>query len=410
MENRHAENIVAYQRGFIQRIIDRCGPRLPGSEEEKRAAGIIADEFMAVTGNVEVEEFTYAAKACIGAIPAIGAGLMAAGVVFFWFPLVSFMITAALLAFSVPQIILYREWFDALFPKSTSRNVYSIIDPPGGARYVRATLVLSGHLDSSWHCPHFAEKSHRARFKLNYGVISAILLLILSIARYCGTDFLGLIPWSMWWTMPVVPLLFPGFYFLFRYLVYSKDTASPGAMDDLSGIAIGLSLARVYRSHRKKRPRNIRIILAAFGAEEAGLRGSRAFIRRHQDDLIAGDVWVLNVDGVADKDDFLCMDGEAWQMVRYDREFVDMVEMVMKDMGLHYYRWTLDAGGTDSAEFVKAGMTKAITVAAQNRTPRSNYHTRYDTLDRIDPEAMKLMNDLCMRVVERIDAKAAGNP
>jgi len=180
-------------------------------------------------------------------------------------------------------------------------------------------------------------------------------------------------------------------------------------MDDLSGIATILGLAKIYRSQRKKRPRNIRILLTAFGAEEAGLRGSRGFIRRHRDDILAGDVWVLNVDGVADRDDFICMEGEAWQMVRYDREYVDMVEGIMKEMGLRYSRWTMDAGGTDGAEFVKAGMTRAITVSAQDRTPGSNYHTRYDTLDRMDPEAMRLMNDLCMRIVARIDAKAAGN-
>ncbi len=409
MENRHAENSVAYQRGFIQRIIDRCGPRLPGSEEEQKAARMIADEFMAVTGNAAVEDFTYAAKACIGAIPAVGAGLMAAGAVFFWHPLASMVMVAALLLFAIVQVILYREWFDAFFPKSTSRNVYSVVDPPGGAKYVRATLVLSGHMDSSWHCPHFAERSHLARFKLSSGVISAFLLLFLSAARYLGADFLGVIPWSMWWTMLIVPFLFPGFYFLFRYLIYDKTAASPGAMDDLSGIATILGLARMYRAYRKKRPRNIRVLLVAFGAEEAGLKGSRAFIRRHRGDLLAGDVWVLNVDGVADADDFLCMDGEAWQMVRYDRGYVDMVERIMKDMGLHYHRWTLDAGGTDSAEFVKAGISRAITVAAQNRTPRSNYHTCYDTLDHVDPKAMSLMNDLCMRIVEQIDAKAAGN-
>ena len=335
---------------------------------------------------------------------------MIGGLFFFWFPLVTLILTAALLIFAVPQIILYREWFDPFFPKSTSRNVYSIIDPPGGAKYVRATLVLSAHIDSSWHCPPFAEKSHLARYKLNYGVISAIMLLLLSAARLGGTAFLGLLPWSMWWTMLVVPLLYPGFYFLFRYLVYDKAVASPGAMDDLSGIAVTLGLAKIYRAQRKKRPRNIRILLVAFGAEEAGLRGSRAFIRQHRNDLLSGNVWVLNVDGVADKDEFLCIEGEAWQMVRYDREYVKMVESLMKEMGLRYTRWIMDAGGTDGAEFAKAGITRAITVVAQDRTPRSNYHTCYDTLERLDPEAMSLMNDLCMGIIEKIDARVTVNP
>jgi hypothetical protein len=43
-----------------------------------------------------------------------------------------------------------------------------------------------------------------------------------------------------------------------------------------------------------------------------------------------------------------------------------------------------------------------------DRTSGSNYHTKYDTLDRMDPEAMRLMNKVCSRVVARIDADAGG--
>lgn len=406
MDNRIAEKNVEFQRGFIQRIIDRCGPRLPGSDEEKRAAGIIADEFMNVAGNVTVEEFTFAARSCIGAVPAVGAGLMAAGLCFFWHPLASLIMTATLLLFAVPQIILCREWFDPLFPKSTSQNVYSIIDPPGGARYVRSTLILSGHIDSSWYSPMIAEQSGRARYKLALGFISALMLLFFSAVRLLGTGYLGMLPSPMRWTMAVVPLLYPGFYYLYRYLIFDKAMASPGAMDDLSGIATVLGLVKIYRAYRGKRPRNLRIILAAFGAEESGLRGSRSFIRRHRNDILAGDVWVLNVDCAADADHFLCIEGEAWQMVRYDPAFVSMAEDAMKGADLAYRRLILDAGGTSSAEFVKAGIAKAMTVAAQDRTRRSDKYPCRDTLDRIDPRAMGLMNDLCMGIVALVDAKA----
>lgn len=371
---------------------------------------MVAEEFMSVAGNVTVEEFSFAAKACIAAIPGVGAGFMAAGALFYVHPLAAAVMTFCLLAFAIPQILLYRGWFDHFFPTSVSRNVYSVLDPPGGGKYVKATLIISGHIDSSWHCPHFAKNGHRARFKLYLGVISALLLLLFSLLRCLGADYCALFPWSMKWTMPAVPLLFIGFYFLFRYLVFDKKMASPGAMDNLSGIATALNLVKYYRSNRKTAPRNIRILLTGFGAEEAGLRGSRAFIRRHRADLLAGDTWVINIDGVADRDDFLCIEGEAFQMVRYDREYIDMVEHIMREMGLRYHRWVLDAGGTDAAEFARAGIVKSVTLAAQSRTPNSNYHTAADTLDRMDPEAMRLMNVLCARLVAEIDRIAGAGP
>ncbi len=46
---------VTSERNFIQKIIEQTGPRLPGSEEEKRGAEIVAKEYKALTGNVQVE-------------------------------------------------------------------------------------------------------------------------------------------------------------------------------------------------------------------------------------------------------------------------------------------------------------------------------------------------------------------
>src|SRR4030042_1717516 len=229
-----SDSDIRHQRDFIRRVIDRCGPRLPGSPEERRAAGIISEEFRAIAGNVTVEEFTFAAKACIGPIPGYGLGLIVAGLFFFRQPLATLILASALFAFAVIQIVLYKGWFDIFFPKSTSQNVHSVIDPPGGMKNVKATLVLSAHIGSSWHCTHFAEKSHLARYKLGFAALSPLLLITLSIIRYLDADFRGVLPWSLWWTMLIVPFLYMGFYFLFRYLVYARGVASPGAMDNMA--------------------------------------------------------------------------------------------------------------------------------------------------------------------------------
>ena len=58
---------------FLSKIIDAVGPRLPGSKEEKEAASMISSLLSEITGNeAHVEEFTFAPKASIGAIPVLG--------------------------------------------------------------------------------------------------------------------------------------------------------------------------------------------------------------------------------------------------------------------------------------------------------------------------------------------------
>ncbi len=409
---------VSVEREFIQLIIEKTGPRLPGSEEEKQGAELIAKEYEAATKQpAHVEEFRYAPKSCIAAIPGFGVMLMIVGALFYIAPFVALLLGLGVLIFGVTQIIFYFEIFDWAFPKATSRNVYTVIEPPGGAERAKATLIMSAHIDSSWCCNNYANRANLARFKLTFGVVCGIVLIIGSLLRMLGLQGAlpgvwigpwGLIPLNFDWTLFVVPFLYPGFYFLAHYMSYDKIKASPGAMDNLSGISINLHLAKHFLANPDKAPQNLRILLMTIGAEEAGLRGSRAFIKRHRNDLLKGDVWVLNVDGVADPNDFILLTGEAWQRVNYDPNYLNLIEDAMKEVGVKYKRWKLDAGGSDAAEFAKAGIVKATTLSAQDQTPRSNYHTYNDKLENMDPEAMRLMNLLCLNVIGRIDQQVAG--
>lgn len=406
---------VTSERNFIQKIIEQCGPRLPGSEEEKRGAEIVANEYKALTGNVKMEEFRFAPKACIAAIPGFGVSLMVAGVLFYLVPLAALLVGLGALVFGILQIIFYKEIFDWAFPKATSQNVYSVIEPPGGAEKAKATLVMSAHIDSSWCCWNYASRPNLARYKLTFGVVCGVVLLVGCILRMLGPPGIfpsfwitpiNLIRLSMDWTLFVVPFLYIGLYFLAHYMTYDKKKASPGAMDNLSGVTINLHLAKYFLAHPDKAPQNLRILLMSIGAEEAGLRGSRAFIKRHRNDLLKGEVWVTNVDGVGDANDFVLVTEESWQGVHYDPEYLKLIEDAMQEVGVHYKKYKLDAGGSDSAEFFKAGIQKTITLAAQDQTPKSNYHCYNDKLENMDPEAMRLMNLLCLNVIGRIDQQA----
>jgi hypothetical protein len=395
-------DLIEYQKQFIQKIITACGPRLPGSPEEKKGAEMIAEEFRSVTGNAKIDEFTLHPHAFIGWIPIAGFGLMVSAILVMFYPLAAAILNVCLFSFAIIQFIKYKQWFDFLFPKATSQNVYSVVEPPSGvAQY---TILLSGHIDSSWCWNLPIKHSERMRYKIYYGFLGGFLVIVMGIIRVCefylgeglgtGTSFK--------WMFYIIPFMFPGFYYIHRFLTWDKTKASPGAMDNLSGIAQCLSILKYFQTHPNDQPKNARLVIVGFGSEEAGLRGSRAFVKKHKNDLLKGEVWNLNIDGVSDDYSFNLMKGEAMLATNYNTDLVNIVTAVLNEFGLYRPFWKLDVGASDAVTLCQAGK-RAYTFAAQDTTPLNNYHTYMDTLDRINPEALRKMLILVLRVIEKID-------
>lgn len=69
----------------------------------------------------------------------------------------------------------------------------------------------------------------------------------------------------------------------------------PGANDNASGVAVLLELARHF--HSSKLPPNVSIRFVAFGAEESGLLGSKAYLQKHQAEL-HNCILLFNIDQV----------------------------------------------------------------------------------------------------------------
>jgi hypothetical protein len=387
---------------FISRIIEAVGPRLPGSEEERKAAEIIKDDISQVAGvPAVIEEFTCATKASIGFIPVLGYMLLfVVAPLSFIFPLITGLAVGFFLFFALVQIFKFLAWFDGIFPKSRSQNVHAIVEPRSGN--VKATIVVGAHVDSSWHSPIIYKTPRQARPRLIYGVASAAAYgLILLVRGIMAAPALMASGWD-WWNLAVIPFL-PGFYFISRYIIWDKSVASPGAMDDLAGIAITRWLAGHFREHPDLVPADYRFVYAFFGCEEAGLKGSHAFVAKHRDGLLAGDCSVIIVDGVSDFDYFHVVEGDAWLGTKYDPGLVAMADEAMTSLNIKHDVIKNPEGSTDGASFSRAGI-KVVTIAAQDPGPASNYHTKGDVPERIDKRVVVLMKKALLELVIRVGA------
>ena len=131
-----------YMYNFIEKIIEECGPRMPGSPQEAKSAEIIKEELAKTCDEVVIEPFTLHPRANLGWISiALILTLLSFGLFFliklfldsYW----SLILAAVLLLFTfIPVLLLweeflnYREFIDPLFKKGQSQNVIGRIKSP----------------------------------------------------------------------------------------------------------------------------------------------------------------------------------------------------------------------------------------------------------------------------------------
>lgn len=390
---------------FIKRIVDTYGPRLPGSDEERLAQKEIAAYMEEETGvKPTVERFRLAPRASIGAIPYLGVAGFIALILYYIHPVASLAVAVCTLIFAVVQVFLYKGWFDGIFKQEESNNTFSVIDGKGKIDH---TIIFSAHTDSSWLWQMAVKNPKTMILKTVYGIVGVIVNLVCSALRL----IIGFTSFSEYHSVPVAlciilcfaPLIFiPGLYWLCIYLSYDKKKASPGAMDNLTGVGTAIYMGRYFKENPDKLPENCRIITAALGSEEAGLKGSEAFMKAHADDKdLLIDPYFVNLDSLRDYDHFNAVKGDSWQFTKFDEDLKNMLVKAFENAGVKPNIIVNPVGGCDSTPICKRGF-KTITFAAQNPIVTDYYHTYNDTYESLNMKTLEKSIEILLDVTEQI--------
>ncbi len=163
---------------------------------------------------------------------------------------------------------------------------------------------------------------------------------------------------------------------------YDGHDISVGALDDATGAAIVIELARVLSQERSHLKHNTRFIL--FGAEEIGLYGSRAYCRDHPD-FVDQVRFMLNFDaaGRAGRQGFCLHD---WPQLE------PLFKEIIRETGLDLPLWSRVGPYSDHWPFLLRGVATATMgdpEEAARRGGRGYGHTKYDTVDKVDLRAMR---------------------
>lgn len=412
---------------LVEHIANDIGPRVPGSDEEKQLHLHMSEKLKEIGLKPRTEKFIFAPFSSIGGMPYAGWGgivtlvLLVLAFVFGNINVMAGIILhsiaclygVGLLIWIITSVLKYKTWLDWLFKQEVSHNTYAELVPEDGE--YDYTIYLTGHTDTSWTLKHSVCGKHHPAFiyiKIGIGAVSTILAIALAFAMlvlYCCCAFDSSLIYAYIYTSAILgslsPLLMAGCFMLCLYRERNPRAASPGAMDNATGVALAYETIKYFKENPDKMPKRCRIIDMSVGAEEAGLRGSLAFVRGHKDDGMLNNAYHINIDSIADKDFFEVISGDAWLCPHFDKELAEMAYDAMKESGVQKPgRMSNPVGGCDSTPFQKAGV-KSITLAAQNPIMSNYYHTLYDVPERFDSDVMLTGFESIIRIIYKIEEK-----
>ncbi|HEX2981224.1 MAG TPA: M28 family peptidase [Anaerolineaceae bacterium] len=164
----------------------------------------------------------------------------------------------------------------------------------------------------------------------------------------------------------------------------------PGAVDNLSASALTVAMGAFLSQNPTYIPEDTEIRFISFGSEEAGLRGSRRYVKRHLDELKRLDARLLNYEMVA-YPEIAITTSDRNGTLKNDPEMVKSVFAAAQRAGVPHRVQPASFGTcTDAAPFTQAGL-KALTLVPF-RFPQQLvgfYHQRTDTPDKVSIEPLE---------------------
>ncbi|MCW3992031.1 MAG: M28 family peptidase [Candidatus Bathyarchaeota archaeon] len=163
---------------------------------------------------------------------------------------------------------------------------------------------------------------------------------------------------------------------------YDGHDISQGAVDPASGAVTVLEMARVLNMVKDELKRRVRLV--CFGVEEIGLFGSYNYVVKHGDEMEALR-FMLNLDSAG-------REGKKGVILHGHPELEPFIEQSAGAMRAELPCFQRVSPYSDHWPFFLKGVPTAgggDPEALRTRTGRGYGHTRYDTVDKVEPENLR---------------------
>ena len=395
---------------LTRRLVDRFGPRPPGSDASRQCADALADEARPHADSVELQDFKVSPLAFLGWIRVlVSAYILAVGCLWLgWYGIAVMLMTAAV-GLLILQFFLYREVLDPFYPKSTGRNVLASLEPGGD---VKGELFISGHHDSARIFNFFIHQPALYSLRVNGGIGSLLLLFFVSIVMALIDGPGGSPAWSRGVAVVfTVLLVFDGPLWFFAS---KKNT--PGAGDNLASTAVAWEFLKACAEEKKagRGFEHLRITAVSWDAEEAGLRGSRAWRKSRRKDPIPHPAWNLNLECLYDPQEMFLLTTDINGSVDLSVSLAQKCSRILSektDYGAPCKPVAFLTGGTDAGETARAGVqaTTLMGMPWANDARASVYHTPKDDVESVNADAVEASLRLAEALAAELDGELAGS-
>jgi hypothetical protein len=388
----------------IQDIIERFGPRAAGSDAEKKAQEYIATLMQTITTNVVTEPFKAELTAKFGKFRYYCIGYILSLLLFFIFFPAALIVSLVNATVLVCDMMRNEGIADFLFQKQTSWNVTATLEPQ---QEVKSTLIFSGHIDSTNECTWW----YRLKKYGGHVTIFAGLLIVLLPLFYIGLFILRTLFLDEF--LDVVRIIYWSYFFfvLFSpvtliFFSFHGDMVVDGACDNLSGVILCRNIVSFFADPLNSGLsilKNTRLRFISFGAEERGLRGSKAFIAAHEEHLKAENAHLINIDSIRLPDEITILSGELMSFVAFDKPLIARVERAFQNANINFKKRWLPMGGTDAIPFQQRGIPALTIIGMNTKSLDPTYHTRLDTIENVDQMALDNTKAAMIELVKQWD-------
>ncbi len=398
------EEAAQYMEQEITYICKNLPKREPGSEGEKQACEYMAETLKKDCGcdKVYIDSFEVRPRSFFGWIFFTISFVIAAMACFFFIPILSAIFVVIGLFTVAMQLGFYKKFIDWAFPKKTGHTVYGSKKPTGE---IKRRILFNGHPDAVWEwrvnnrLGGVAFEAHGVTCIL--GAVYYFVLSVLYMIKY------GLKPALPVLSDPIVIAAFAGFAFLpfliGLYFMVNYKQVVDGANDNLSGCYMGIALLK-YLQDNNITFENTEIGVVNTGSEEAGIRGSRAFAKKHKEELSDVPTVIYSYDTIHDPGQLMVNYRDLNGLRRMDKEMCDLFYESAKELDLPCKKgWVPPFGGsTDTVGFMEYGIRSAG-ITGLNHKLESYYHTRKDSYDNLDREGLANCFAITAKVLEHFD-------
>lgn len=386
----------------IRKVCKEIGPRAAGFEGEKRGQDYVEKLMTPIADEVKRESFTLSPKAfmswvTIDGILALIAAVM--GILSFTgvvpaaasvLHIAAIVLCVIAVVFLVGEFLLYKKVLDPFFKKAESSNVICTRKASGETK---RRIILGGHMDTAyeWRYTHLGG-AKLVSVVVAGAVASLLITLVLSvIGLFVDNSQLQLIPLII--QAITIPFLVAVMFFVNWKVVVD------GAADDLTGVFASMAVL-LYLKNNDIRFENTEVVAMSVGAEEEGLRGSKAYAAAHAEEFKNDGVETIFValDTLRDYDFMGVVTKDMTATVALDNQACALMKKAAENAEVPVSFTTTPLGSTDAAAMQQAGV-KSVAFTSMDPAPARYYHTRGDKAEIIE---MKTLEDSLKVVLETV--------